>query len=85
LARQYFPFYRESPIIDADPRPEVLAASLSDVISRRKEYPSLAQQGWTYVNHHHDHMKVAGSYLALWSQAKNSRPARRGLRRDAFA
>lgn len=69
LAKEFFPFAGESPIIDADPHPEKLAESLSQTLSQRSNFARLAENGREYVATHHGHLKVARQYLELWQHS----------------
>ena len=65
-SRGYFPFGRESPVIDASADPRSLARSLYEVLQRREELPALGEQGRAFVERHHDHVGVAEQFVALW-------------------
>jgi hypothetical protein len=66
LARNYLPFSNESPIVNAEPEPMELAQKLSNLISQRTLYSSMAETGREYVMRHHDHIKIANDYLQMW-------------------
>jgi hypothetical protein len=69
LSRGYLPHADKSPVIDAAPDPLQLAADLSQAISQRQRFASLAEQGREYVSRHHSHLKIACEYLSLWNGA----------------
>jgi hypothetical protein len=69
LCQNYLPHADESPILDASPDPQQLAVDLSDAISKRQRFASIAEQGREYVTRRHGHMKIAAQYLSLWQGA----------------
>jgi hypothetical protein len=66
LAKSYFPFAVDSPIINADPNPQSLAHDLSRAISSRGGFSRLSEMGREYVRSNHDHLKIAEQYLSYW-------------------
>lgn len=66
LAQEYFEFSKDSPIINADPDPNILAADLSNMISEKITYPKLAELGREYIKKHHDNINIATQYIEAW-------------------
>jgi hypothetical protein len=65
-ARAYFPFSDESPVIQGSSDPQQLAGVLRDVLNRRDDFESMAHHGRSFVEAHHDHVKVAALFADLW-------------------
>lgn len=67
LAKSYLKEYQSSPIIDASPDPELLAASLYDLILNKSKFDNIASRGRQYLKDNHDHFMIAQRYLDSWS------------------
>jgi hypothetical protein len=68
LGRSFFPFGDNSPVFDASPNADELAASLSAVLDRKDEFPALAAAGRQYILDHHDPVLVARLFLDAWTK-----------------
>lgn len=54
------------PIINVEPNEASVYQALKDLVCRRKEVPRLAAESRSYIEKHHDHVKVAQRYLDFW-------------------
>ena len=54
------------PIVNVFPDEEDVYAKLCHIVEDRKHLPSLSRDGRTYIERHHDSLKVARRYLDFW-------------------
>lgn len=66
VAKEYMKEYKQSPIIDASPEPNILASTLNDLIRNKDKFSNLSEKGYQYLKDNHDHYKIAKRYLDIW-------------------
>ncbi|MBS9432255.1 hypothetical protein ABLB90_06825 [Photorhabdus bodei] len=71
MAKEYFNLSSDCPIFDASPDPTLLAKKLNEAIEMKNTYSYLSEIGKNYVKQHHDHIKVASTYLKHWQTIKD--------------
>ncbi|WP_370557057.1 glycosyltransferase [Edwardsiella tarda] len=69
MAKKYMEEYKQSPIIDASPNPEILANTLNDLILNKNRFATLSEKGYQYLKDNHDHYKIAERYLEHWQHS----------------
>lgn len=68
---EMFELQRETelrPIINLHPEKERICESFRAIIREKERLPELSRQSIAFVNKHHDHVKVAASYVAFWKK-----------------
>lgn len=83
LGRSFFPFMQDMPAVDASPEPPQLAADLSALLDRKRDFAALAQAGRDYIARHHGLLTVAGQFVDHWQRHLVSRSEPHGRSRLA--
>ena len=58
------------PIINVIPTEESVYNALCDIIIHRNKLPQLSADSRTYIERHHDYLKVAQEYIDFWSASE---------------
>ena len=56
------------PIINVEPTYESVVNALESLVLHPEQLPTLQQESRTYIQRHHDHLKVARRYLDAWQR-----------------